>query len=306
MPLRGVAKAAVLCPPLHQQGELLGARLHVAALRQEYGVVYRGHGVHRQVDRDALLAPVHGRGRDHGDLRLVPAECRAAELEGARAHELIRARADGGLLELPGVQLRGAGPRGPAPLQPAQQRLRVGVDHDVHLGHRHPERLAAHEAAAREAGDLRLRDHPGDGALHGGGNVPDHLIALRRGGQQGHQLGHLGLPARALEGGRQDGHGAGLAHLGLQRAAPAGALQRRAAPEARAVAEPGRPLGAPRRPLPGRGRALAPRLASALAALAALAVAPALRGHAGALQRLHQEVEASPHAGGQQVRNLEG
>mmetsp|Transcript_3046 Transcript_3046/g.8228 ORF Transcript_3046/g.8228 Transcript_3046/m.8228 type:complete len:303 (-) Transcript_3046:241-1149(-) len=107
--LGSVAEAAVLRPAPDQQLELQRSRRHRGTRGEQGGVAEGSLGVHQEVDGNALLWRASRRRRDERDLGLLTPEGRAPELEGPRAHKLLGARSDGGLLEFPRVEpLRGA------------------------------------------------------------------------------------------------------------------------------------------------------------------------------------------------------
>mmetsp|Transcript_44472 Transcript_44472/g.129317 ORF Transcript_44472/g.129317 Transcript_44472/m.129317 type:complete len:322 (-) Transcript_44472:312-1277(-) len=128
--LGGVTHPAVLGPPPDQQDEVPRPRVDAVALPDEGGVVQGADAVHREVDGDAVGGAAKRWGSHQSHLRLLPAESRPAELEAARGDELVRADADGGLLQLPGVDVRcGLAALRQAPLQLLEEDLRAGARH---------------------------------------------------------------------------------------------------------------------------------------------------------------------------------
>mmetsp|Transcript_64646 Transcript_64646/g.189130 ORF Transcript_64646/g.189130 Transcript_64646/m.189130 type:complete len:210 (+) Transcript_64646:607-1236(+) len=194
-----MAEATVLRPALDKKDKLLSPWIQLPALGHQCSFVEWRHSIHGDVHRDAL--PFSGwRGGNHGDLGLLPTESGAAELEGIRADEVVRASANSRLLELPGVDLQHPILRlRPTPLETAHQRSGAGADDDVDLRHRHAEGRAAGEAAAGKARNLCLRDDRADGLLHVPRNLCDRHVTLCGGSDTAKELRHLSLPAYGLE-----------------------------------------------------------------------------------------------------------
>mmetsp|Transcript_66497 Transcript_66497/g.191950 ORF Transcript_66497/g.191950 Transcript_66497/m.191950 type:complete len:216 (+) Transcript_66497:16-663(+) len=204
-----MAQAPVPRPTPHEQNQSVASIVDAPGLAHQQRALQRRRAVHSEVEGHRVREVR----REERHLRILRAERRATELEGACGDEAVRNGSHSHLLHMPPVLAVAAGDAG-------VKQVGAATHHHVHIRHRDTEGAAAQRGAACDGHHLGLGHDPPHNPAHLRREALHFSLALGRRHERRDEFLDLGIPTAGPEGRRRRRHHARSEHrrrLGLQR-----------------------------------------------------------------------------------------